>query len=100
MEIEIIEAEEMDDIVRVDGILRSLIASMEGTIPGSRGFGLSGSAADLMPEDARNEFLMELDEKVEEFLPEITIEDSEIVDAGGGELLLRLSIAENEEDDE
>lgn len=100
MEIEIIEAEEMDDIVRVDGILRSLIASMEGTIPGSRGFGLSGNAADLMPEDARNTFLMELDEKVEEYLPEVAIEDSEIVDAGGGELLLRLSIAENEEDDE
>ena len=100
MEIEIIEAEEMDDITRVDGILRSLIASMEGTIPGSRGFGLSGGAADLMPEDARNTFLMELDEKVEEFLPEVAIEDSEIVETGSGELVLRLSIAPAEEDSE
>ena len=100
MGIEIIDLDGTEDFEKTDSILRSLIASMAGTIPGSRGFGLSGSAADLMPEDARNEFLMELDEKVEEFLPEITIEDSEIVDAGGGELLLRLSIAENEEDDE
>ena len=99
MEIEIIEAEEMDDITRVDGILRSLIASMEGTIPGSRGFGLSGAAVDLMPEDARNTFLMELDEKVEEFLPEVAIEDSEIVETGSGELVLRLSIAPAEEED-
>ena len=100
MEIEIIEAEELDDIVRIDSVLRQLITSMEGTIPGSRSFGLAGAAADFMPEDARNELLMELDEKVEEYLPEIAIEEAEIVEAEGGGLLLRVSIVPGEEDEE
>ena len=100
MEIEIYNLDNLTDFDRIDSTLRFLIASIEGTIPGSRGFGLSGHTADYAPEDARNELLMELDEKVEEYLPEITIEDAELVDAGEGEVLLRLSVAANEEDEE
>ena len=100
MEIEIYNLDNLTDFDRIDSTLRFLIASIEGTIPGSRGFGLSGNTADYAPEDARNELLMELDTKVEEYLPEITIEDAELVDAGEGEVLLRLSVAANEEDEE
>ena len=100
MEIEIYNLDGITDFDRIDSTLRFLIASIEGTIPGSRGFGLSGNTTDYAPEDARNELLMELDEKVEEYLPEITIEDAELVDAGEGEVLLRLSVAANEEDEE
>ena len=100
MEIEIYNLDNLSDFDRIDSTLRFLIASIEGTIPGSRGFGLSGNTADYAPEDARNELLMELDAKVEEYLPEITIEDAELVDTGEGEVLLRLSVAANEEDEE
>ena len=100
MEIEIYNLDGITDFDLIDSTLRFLIASIEGTIPGSRGFGLSGNTADYAPEDARNELLMELDEKVEEYLPEITIEDAEFVDTGEGEVLLRLSVAADEEDEE
>ena len=100
MEIEINDLDGLIDFDRIDSTLQFLIASIEGTIPGSRGFGLSGNTADYAPEDTRNELLMELDAKVEEYLPEITIEDAELVDAGEGEVLLRLSVAANEEDEE
>ena len=53
-----------------------------------------------MPEAARNEFLMELDEKVDEYLPEIVIEDAAFEDVGEGRTVLRLSVAANEEDEE
>ena len=98
MEIEIIDLDEMGGFERIDALLRSLITTIAGTIPGSRSFGLEGGALNLMPEEARNTFLMELDEKVEEFIPEITLEDVEFEDVGDGTILLRISVGENEED--
>lgn len=100
MDISIINTDGLEDFEKTDSVLRSLIAAIGGTIPGARGFGLSGNAADFMPEAARNEFLMELDEKVEEYLPEIVIEDAAFEDVGEGRTVLRLSVAENEEDEE
>ena len=100
MNISIINMDGLEDFDKTDSVLRTLIASIGGTIPGSRGFGLSGGAADFMPEAARNEFLMELDEKVEEYLPEIVIEDAYFEDVGEGRTVLRLSVAANEEDEE
>mgnify|MGYP007070201451 CR=1 FL=1 len=100
MDIEIYDLDGMEDFERIDSTLRFLIASIAGTIPGSRGFGLSGDTADFAPEDARNELLMELDMKVDQYLPEIAIEDAQIVEAEGGGTLLKLSVAANEEDEE
>lgn len=100
MDIEIYNPDGLDDFDRIDSTLRFLIASIEGTIPGSRGFGLTGNTTDFAPEEARNELLMELDEKVDEFLPEIVIEDAEFVDAGEGSVLLTIAVGANEEDEE
>ena len=65
----------------VPDILRTLIESTEGTIPGSRGFGLVGNGVDLRPMEARNIFFRELDDKVDIYLPEIRISDVEVVSA-------------------
>lgn len=46
---------------------------MEGTLPGSRGFGLDPDILDQTPEDALNLFAMDLQEKVEKFIPGIGI---------------------------
>ena len=100
MDIEIYNPDGLDDFDRIDSTLRSLIASIEGTIPGSRGFGLTGNASDFTPEEARNELLMELDEKVEKYLPEIVIEDAAFEDVGEGAALLTVTIAANDEEDE
>ena len=100
MEIEVINLDEADGFERIDSMLRSLITTISGTIPGSRSFGLEGGAVNLLPEDARNTFLMELDEKAEEFIPEVSIEEVEFEDAGDGAILLRIYVATNEEDEE
>ena len=100
MDIEIYNPDGLSDFDRIDSTLRSLIASIEGTIPGSRGFGLTGSTTDFAPEVARNELLMELDEKVEKYRPEIVIEEAAFEDVGEGATLLTVTVAANDEEDE
>jgi len=101
-EIQLVNVDGLSDFERIDAILRSLIVSIEGTIPGSRGFGLSGASTDLRPEEARNLFYMELDEKVEKYIPEIRIEDVELETTVEGGLSLRIFVEANDdmEDDE
>ena len=102
-EIELVTVDGLTDFERIDSELRSLIVSIEATLPGSRGFGLSGSSTDLRPEEARNVFYSELDEKVARYIPEIAIEDVELEISDKGELVLRIFVAENddlEEDEE
>ena len=72
-DIQTVNMDGITDFERIDAILRSLIVSIQGTIPGSRGFGLYSASTDLMPEAARNTFFMELDRAVEKYLPEIRI---------------------------
>ena len=62
-------------IERVNAQLRSLILSRERTIPGSRGFGLSGDFVDLPSYEAASEFAVELEEKVDAFIPAIDISE-------------------------
>ena len=92
----------MIEIINADDtqtrILTALIESIEGTIPGSRGFGLSGAMTDLPPEEAMNELYAELDEKVEDYLPDITISNIELIDASDGRADLRIYVEENEDD--
>lgn len=54
---------------RVDTCMKMLISVYEGTVPGERGFGISAGCLDLPPAQARNEFAIDLNEKVKEFLP-------------------------------
>ena len=76
-EIRTVNMDGMSDFGRIDRNLKTLITSLEGTIPGSRGFGLSADITDLRPDYARNDFAEELDEKVEQFIPEARIADVE-----------------------
>lgn len=71
--IEIIGIGNEKEIERIHSKLRSLILSVERTIPGSRGFGLSDEFIDVLSPDAVNQFAIELEEKVDEFIPEISI---------------------------
>lgn len=73
-QIKTVNMDGMSDFERIDQNLRTLIVSITETLPGSRGFGLS-NILDLLPLEARNAFYAELDEKVEEFIPEIRIVD-------------------------
>lgn len=66
----------MDDEQIPDRIiqqLRTLLLTPEGTLPGSRSFGLPYEFIDMLPDDAVNELAIELEEKVDEFIPEISI---------------------------
>ena len=100
MEIEIMNVDNVEDFEKVDSVLRSLIESTEGTYPGSRNFGLTGDAVNENPEAAVNTLFYELDEKLPQFLPEINIEDIEIVGYGEGVTTLRIYVTQNEEEDE
>lgn len=62
-------------IERVNACLKALILSRERTIPGSRGFGLSGDYLDAPCYEAVSEFGVELEEKADEFIPEIDISE-------------------------
>ena len=65
------------NIERIDEELKALILSPEGTIPGNRNFGLAGEFLSRPPNEAVNILAMELEEKVEAFIPEITIANVE-----------------------
>ena len=73
--IQVKSTEGLPDIERIDQQLKALILSAEETIPGSRGFGLDREFISMSPREALNLLAIELEEKVEEFIPEITIAD-------------------------
>lgn len=104
-EIQLVNIDGLSDFERIDSNLRALITAIEGTIPGSRGFGLAGFSTDLRPEEARNILYQELDEKVEQFIPEITIADVDLELSAQGAMTLRIYVEANgdmeeEEDDQ
>lgn len=68
-------------IERVNAQLKSLILARERTIPGSRGFGLSGDYLDAPCYEVASAFGVELEEKVDIYIPEIDIAEVK-VDAG------------------
>lgn len=98
--IQTINMDGLSDFERIDQNLRTLIVSLEETMPGSRGFGLSVEITDLMPEQARNDFAAALDEKVEQFIPEIRIADIEMDVAQDGSITMQIFIEENDEYEE
>lgn len=90
----------MTDFQRIEQNLRTLIVSNEGMLPGSRGFGVSGIPIDLFPSESRNAFHSRLDEKVEEYIPEISIADVEIDALKEGRLGLLIYVEANDENAE
>lgn len=95
--IETVNVDHLSDFERVDKNLRALLVSIVETLPGSRGFGLSVDVFDLSPYEARNAFAAELDEKVEEFIPEIRIADIEM-EVEQGIMKLRIYVEGNEQE--
>lgn len=71
--IKIVSTDNMPELNRIDTQLKVLILSMEGMIPGSRGFGLTREFVGRPPYEAFNLLAIELEEKVEQYIPEITI---------------------------
>lgn len=69
---------QMSDFDRIHAEIKALINSVEGTIPGYRAFGMSANTPDVLQPDALNEFSRDLDEKLEEFIPEIQVENVKI----------------------
>lgn len=65
------------DIKRIDAELKALLLSNETTIPGSRAFGLTGEFLSRPRDETINLLAIELEKKVEEFIPEITIANVE-----------------------
>ena len=68
----------LDDMAEMQGYifrLETLIHCVEQTIPGSRGFGLPRDYLDLPLVEAENLFAAELEEKVEIYIPEISISE-------------------------
>lgn len=96
-QIQTVNLEEMSDFQRIDRNLKTLIVSVAGTIPGSRGFGMPADITDLAPFAARNEFVSELDERAERYIPEIRIEDVEFEADVNGFVGLRVFVEPNRE---
>ena len=65
-------------IERVNAQLKALILTRERTIPGSRGFGLSGDHLDAPCYEVASAFGVELEEKVDVYIPEIDIAEVQV----------------------
>lgn len=80
------------DLEEYDGKIQALIFSFEGTIPGSRGFGLSMDFLSKSPPTAVNMLAGELADKVEEFLPEIKVTGIDSEGTADGDLDITIHI--------
>lgn len=60
-------------IQRIDNQIKAIILSMTGTIPGSRGFGLEREFVSRPAQEALNLLAIELEEKLEQYIPEVTV---------------------------
>lgn len=88
--IKIVSTDDMSELNRIDTQLKAIILSMEGTIPGSRSFGLAREFMSRPMYEAINLFAIELEEKIEQYIPEITIANVEgtVHDDGSMEVMI------------
>ena len=75
--IEIRSTAGLPDVERYDAQLKALVLTTEGTLPGSRGFGLEAGILDLGVTQSVNLMALELSKKVDLYIPEITVVDVE-----------------------
>lgn len=97
LDFKMVSLERMSEADRYQKNLQTLIGSVIGTIPGSRGFGLSEEFVDISPEDARNDFAEELDEAVETYIPEIEIDSVDYTADSEGKQILKVMVTNSEE---
>lgn len=94
--IQITMEDDLSDIDRIDKQLKALILSAEGTIPGSRGFGLSQDFISMNPAEAANALAIELDEKIAEYIPDVTITDLTTDPDIDGSMTVMLTVGRSE----
>ena len=61
------------ELRRIDEKLKVLIETTAGTLPGNRGYGIDPGILDGRADETLNLLVMDLDEKAETYLPEISI---------------------------
>lgn len=66
---------ELEDLEKANDIIEAMMITREGSIPGSRGFGLSQIFLDMPAPDAINMIAVELASKMDEYLPDLELQD-------------------------
>lgn len=93
----------LDDMSEMQGYifrLETLIHSVEQTIPGSRAFGLPQDYLDLPLPEAENRFAAELQDKIDIYIPEISIAEVEAeIDGVSGSIQMSVKIERRRGDD-
>lgn len=67
------------DLIKYKGEFEALLASIAGTIPGSRGFGLQNRYIDEPPVNIINSLVIDLADKCDEFIPAISVDQVKIL---------------------
>ena len=91
-QIKMVNLDRISDFERIDSELRTLIVTMAGSLPGSRGFGLSAAFLSRLPVSAISAFAEELDEKCEEFIPDISISSVDFDVGEGGRINVQIFV--------
>lgn len=91
-QIKMVNLDRISDFERIDSELRTLIVTMAGSLPGSRGFGLSAAFISELPVSAISAFAEELDEKCEEFIPDISISGVDFDVGEGGRVSVQIFV--------
>lgn len=68
------------NLIKYKAELETMIANIEGTVPGSRGFGLQNSCVDAPPGDIANTLIIELADKCGIYIPAISVDQVKIAD--------------------
>lgn len=76
--------------------LNNLMLCAEGTLPGSRGFGLPDDFISLQAPQALNLFAVELQEKADVYVPEVTIKEVKGAADSDGNLAMSIEVEAKE----
>lgn len=79
--------------------LTTLYATVEGTCPGDRHFGLSNEYQDEPPDVAESTFALEVYNKTEEYVPQVEIQDIRFEHSTEGMMRAKIVFGLNEEYD-
>ncbi len=66
---------DIDEVDRINDTIEAMLITRELSIPGSRGFGLSQDFIDMPVPDAINMITVELMDKMDEYMPEVELQD-------------------------
>lgn len=97
-QIQTVNLDGISDFKRIDAEIRALIVTMTGTLPGSRGFGLSASFLSDLPMDAVSAFAEELDEKCEIYIPETSISGVDFDSGADGSVVVQIFVERRNEE--